>query len=178
MITLTAGHSNTDPGAVAKDGTTEAQIVIEMRNLVAAELRRTTKHIVKTDGDGAVNLPLNDAIKLIAGSDIAIELHCNASDNPLATGIEVVALPEGKGVAHSIADAIALVYGSKLRGDKGWIDQSQTHRGRLGYVNAGGYIVELFFISNPADLAKHHAVKIDVAKRIARILNCLARPVA
>ena len=64
VITVTAGHSNQDPGAV--NGLfREADIAQEMRNMVALYLRQ--KDIaVKTDGEGKGNLPLPAAIKLIS----------------------------------------------------------------------------------------------------------------
>ena len=76
VITVTAGHSNKDPGAV--NGLfREADIAQEMRNMVALYLRQ--KDIaVKTDGEGKGNLPLPAAIKLISGSKAAVEFHCNA----------------------------------------------------------------------------------------------------
>jgi N-acetylmuramoyl-L-alanine amidase len=163
IITLTAGHSDTDPGAV-RGQYREADLMEDLRNRVAEQLR-LRGHEVRTDGAGAYNLPLTDAIKLIAGSALAVELHTNASDNPQATGVEVVALPADKYRAQHIANAIAACLGIRLRGDKGWIDQSATHRGRLGFVAAGGLIVEAFFLSNPdnlavyqnnADLLAHH----------------------
>ena len=55
VITVTAGHSNQDPGAV--NGLfREADIAQEMRNMVVLYLRQ--KDIaVKTDGEGKCNLP-------------------------------------------------------------------------------------------------------------------------
>lgn len=150
IITLTAGHSDTDPGACRGEHR-EADLMEDLRNRVAANLR-SLGHDVRTDGSGAYNLPLNDAIKLIAGSAIAVELHTNAAENPQATGVEVVALPADKYRAQHIAHAVAACLAQRLRGDKGWIDQSATHRGKLGFVSAGGLIVEVFFLSNPGDL--------------------------
>ena len=34
-VSLSAGHSSTDCGAVAADGTTEAELVTQFRNIVA-----------------------------------------------------------------------------------------------------------------------------------------------
>lgn len=153
IITLTAGHSDTDPGAV-RGAYREAEIMEDLRNRVAEQLR-LRGHEVRTDGAGAYNLPLSAAINLIAGSALAVELHTNAAESPQATGVEVVALPADEYRAQHIANAVAACLGIRLRGDKGFIDQSATHRGRLGYVVAGGLIVEVFFLSNPGDLAAY-----------------------
>lgn len=153
IITLTAGHSDKDPGAFRGEYR-EEDLMQDLRNRVAEKLR-LLGHEVRTDGAGAYNLPLNDAIKLIAGAGLAVELHTNAAENPQATGVEVVALPSAKYRAQHIANAIAACLNLRLRGDKGWIDQSSTHRGKLGFVSAGGLIVEVFFLSNPADLQSY-----------------------
>ena len=60
--------------------------------------------------------------------------------------------------------------GLGLRGDKGWIDQSQSARGRLCYVSAGGIIVELFFLSNPNDYAAWQAKKTRAIEPLADVL--------
>lgn len=170
-FTVTAGHGGGGPGAVTADGKlTEADLMVELRDIVADKLRQAG-HTVKTDGDWRANLPLPYALTLIPGSAAAIELHTNAAANVFATGVEVISLPAQAPLARRIARAIAGVLGLKLRGDGGWIDQSQSARGRLGYVRAGGLIVEVFFLSNPADLANYQAQKWAVAGAIAQALT-------
>lgn len=88
MIVITAGHSNTDPGAV-NGSVSEAVIVTEFRNMVAHYLR-AAGHSFVTDGEGSVNLPLRDAIKLIQPNSIAVEFHCDAHSNKAATGVEAL----------------------------------------------------------------------------------------
>jgi N-acetylmuramoyl-L-alanine amidase len=176
IITLTAGHSDTDPGACA-NGLREADLMEDLRNRVAAHLTGFG-HEVRTDGSGAYNLPLREAIKLIEGSNLAVELHVNASDNPQATGVEVVALPAEKYRAQHIANAIAACLGLRLRGEKGWIDQSATHRGKLGFVSAGGVIVECFFLSNPDDLAAYQAKTEALAYTLAHAIEFAASDLA
>ena len=149
-IVITAGHSNNDPGAV-NGSFHEAVHVTKVRNALAYILREAG-YTVLTDGVGDINEPLPSAIKLVKGVDIALELHCNASANKTATGVETIALPKHKNLAQDISAAVAKVYGFKLRGENGWIDQSQSHRGKLGYVSAGGMILELGFLSNDADM--------------------------
>ena len=53
-----------------------------------------------------------------------------------------------------------------VRGDNGWIDQSKSARGKLGFVEAGGIIVELFFLSNLGDLEQYESVNWLVASAI------------
>lgn len=162
---ISAGHSSADPGACA-NGHTEAAIALDMRDLVAKRLLEM-RHSVLMDGNVAENLPLQTAIALINGTDLAVELHCNAAANHQATGVEVIAPPHLKVVAQRIARAIAAETGQKLRGELGWIDQAQSARGRLGFIEAGGLIVEMVFISNAADLRTFLAAKERVAMAIA-----------
>ena len=167
-IVITAGHSNTDPGAV--NGTWhEAVHVTKIRNALAHILREAG-YTVLTDGVGDINEPLSAAIKLVKGADIALELHCNAAANKTATGVETIALPKQKAVAQDISAAVAKVYGFKLRGEDGWIDQSQSHRGKLGYVSAGGMILELGFLSNDADMKVMQDNYWKAARAIAEVI--------
>lgn len=176
IVTITAGHSNTDSGAVTKDANgklvKEADLAVKFRNAVVSYLQKHKDITVRTDGHGTNNAPLVEAIKLIKGSDIAIELHMNASDNKTANGVESISLPKDKKISQSLSKAVADAFGSRLRGEAGWIDQSKSARGKLGYVSAGGIIVELEFISNPEQLQKFNdtywlaskAVYVEVCK--------------
>lgn len=168
-ITVTAGHGGRDPGAVATTGQTEAALMTELRDIVAQKLR-AEGHTVRTDGGWRANLPLANALLLVPGSDVAIELHTN-SFSSRATGVEVVSLPGQKELARTIARRIANTLEIPVRGSGGWIDQAQTHRGRLGFVRAGGLVVEVFFLSNPEELARYEARKWLVASAIVKAIT-------
>jgi N-acetylmuramoyl-L-alanine amidase len=169
---ITAGHGAGDPGAVA-NGVTEADIAVELRDLVAMELL-LAGHTVTTDGKKGENQALRMAIKLFGLAPVRLEIHCNASTNGQATGVESISLPKDKALAQRISRGVAQELMLKLRGDQGWIDQSKSARGKLGYVEAGGVILETFFISNPRDLAAYQASKPAVAKAIAKALTAAA----
>ena len=174
VITVTAGHSNKDPGAV--NGLfREADIAQEMRNMVALYLRQ--KDIaVKTDGEGKGNLPLPDAIKLISGSKAAVEFHCNAFSKPSAGGCEALSQPKDRALSQRLCKAVSDVMGIPTRGtDGGWKNEGSGQHSRLGYVRNGGIILELFFISNPAELAVWQDKKWLVAKAVAEVLAEVAK---
>lgn len=174
VITVTAGHSNQDPGAV--NGLfREADIAQEMRNMVALYLRQ--KDIaVKTDGEGKGNLPLPAAIKLISGSKAAVEFHCNAFPKPTAGGCEALSQPKDRALSQRLCKAVSDVMGIPTRGtDGGWKDEGSGQHSRLGYVRNGGIILELFFISNPAELAVWQDKKWLVAKAVAEVLAEVAK---
>ena len=168
FVTVTAGHSNVDPGAV-NGKFQEADLAAKFRNAVAFYLREAGIQY-KTDGVGTTNQNLNAAIKLIKGSSIAVEFHMNAASNKSAHGVETIALPKDKKLAQELSKAVADALGSRLRGDNGWIDQSQSARGKLGFISNDGLIVELGFISNEAELAQFNAKYWSAAKAVAMVL--------
>ena len=168
FVTVTAGHSNKDPGAV-NGKFKEAELVSQFRNAVAYYLREAGIQY-KTDGVGATNQNLNAAIKLIKGSSVAVEFHMNAAASKQANGIETIALPKDKKLAQDLSKAVADAFGSRLRGDNGWIDQSQSARGKLGFISNGGLIVELGFISNEEELFQFNARYWSAAKAVAKVL--------
>ncbi|WP_372410545.1 N-acetylmuramoyl-L-alanine amidase [Acinetobacter radioresistens] len=168
FVTVTAGHSNVDPGAVSGKFK-EAELVTNFRNAVAYYLKSSGISI-KTDGVGTTNNPLASAIKLIKGSSVAVEFHLNAAGSGQANGVETIALPKDKKLAQDLSKAVAAALGSRLRGNEGWIDQSKSARGSLGYINAGGLIVELGFISNEDEISRFNARYWLAAKAVADVL--------
>lgn len=168
FVAVTAGHSNTDPGSV-NSKIKESELVTNFRNAVAFYLREAGI-ATKTDGTSTRNDPLSSALKLIKGSSVAVEFHMNAAASKQANGIETIALPQDKKLAKDLSAAVATALGSRLRGEDGWIDQSKSARGSLAYINAGGLIVELGFISNEAELAAFQARYWIAAKAVAKVL--------
>ena len=168
IVTITAGHSNSDPGAV-NGSDRESEIAQDMRNIVAHYLK--SKGIaIRTDGDGKGNLPLSEAIKLIKGSNIAVEFHCNAAATKSAKGVEALSQPKDKLISQKLCAAISSVMGNPLRGDKGWKPENSGQHSRLAYVSHGGIILELFFISNDAELSIWKQKKWLVGKAVAEAL--------
>lgn len=172
-VVITAGHSNTDSGAV-NGKRSEAHIVTDMRNMVAMYLQRYGLSVI-TDGTGLDNKPLNHAVKLIKQGNIAIEFHCNASANKSASGTEALAKPKDKLLAQALCKAVSNIMGTKLRGDKGYQPENAGQHKRLAYVSNGGIILELFFISNDEELAiwdnKKWLVAKEVSTAILKYLN-------
>lgn len=168
-IVITAGHSNTDPGAVS-DGYKEADYAADMRNYVAYYLRNWGFDVV-TDGEGRVNAPLAQAVRLIPGSDLAVEFHLNASTNKTARGIEVLSRDNRKRISQRIAKAVQSVTESVLRGDEGWKPEDSGQHKRLAFVSAGGLIVELGFITNFTEMKVLMEKRWLVAKAIAEAIR-------
>lgn len=168
-ILVSAGHGEGAPGACYW-GLTEAGLMAELRNYVAIRLRERG-HDVRTDGDGLINRALAHALTLISGTDVAIELHTNASVDASATGVEVVSLKEHKALAQKIAMGIASATGLRLRGLAGWRPPEETPHKQLAFCSRGGLVVETFFLSNGRDLAAYRDNKHDVAEAIAAAVS-------
>lgn len=163
-VFVSAGHSDTDPGAAA-NGTTEADIVLELRDLVVLELAGVIE--VATDGQARQNMPLRDAYRMAAKHDIAVEFHCNAA-TPAATGAETLSKTADYPLAQRLLDATCVSLGIRSRGTK---PENSGQHSRLAFVSdGGGIILELFFITNTADLASYHANKVRLAAALADVL--------
>ena len=164
-VFVSAGHSNSDPGAVA-NGRKEADIATEFRNLVAYYLMVWgVPHY--TDGTGRENWPLRRAAAEAKQYDIAVEFHLNAAA-PGATGVETLSAPKDYDLGKKLCAVIASTMKIKNRGAK---PENSGHHKKLAFVQAGGIIVELFFITNTADLAAYDAKKWLVAKAVATVLK-------
>lgn len=173
MILLSAGHSNTDPGAVSKDGRREADIAVEMRNMVAFYLMRDSKHKVVTDGSGKTNYTLIKALQLIglAKSDVSIEFHTNAFHLPTAKGVEALSQAKDKALSQALCRSVASNLGTTIRGNNGgWKPENAGQHKTLGFVRKGGIILELFFISNPSELKAWDERKWLVARGVAQTI--------
>ena len=166
IIVLTAGHSNTAPGAV-NGSDREADIAQDMRNITASILRNDYGLTVKTDGEGKGNLPLREAVKLIRGSDVAVEFHTNAAASKAATGVEALSTPKNKRWCQVLSRAVADATGWKLRGEGGFKPDNAGQHSRLAYAQAGGIVFEPFFISNDADLKLFKERKWAICRAIA-----------
>ena len=102
---------------------------------------------------------------------IRLLVQASASSNPAARGVESIALngPHTK-LCQRLSQDIANVLGEPVRGDKGFIDPTKSARGKLAWCDAGGIIVETFFLSNPTSLAKYKTEVNSVVKALVEVL--------
>ena len=167
-VLLSAGHSNTDPGAV-NGQYEEAELVTWFRNAVAYYCREEGLDVV-TDGSGSTNQPLNQAVKMIKGTNLAVEFHLNAAANKSAKGIEALAQVRDRNISQEMCKAIHQVTGFPLRGDNGWKPENAGQHSKLAFVSGGGIILELFFISNDTELKYFLANYWLIAKAVAQVI--------
>lgn len=167
LITITAGHNDKDPGAV-NGNYKEAFIAVEFRNEVAKRLREAGFSVL-TDGEGIKNESLSNAVVLAKQADLAIEFHLNASNNKTAKGVEALALDKDKVLCQKLCKGISEILDTPVRGsDKGWKSQSSGQHSRLAFCQAGGIIMEAFFISNDTELQKYFDKREALFDRIAK----------
>lgn len=143
-IYVGAGHSGTDPGAVAH-GYREADLATELRDMVAARIRAAGVAVM-TDGEAGQNKSLAESITLANGcGPNRIELHLNSA-TPAAKGVECLSLEAQRPLARKVAGAIAEVMEIPLRGREGWKSDSEGQHPRLAFCREGGGVVtECFF---------------------------------
>lgn len=174
-VVLTAGHNSIkDFGAVSKDKKwTEAKIVTDLRNRVKALLEFDGYRVI-TDGTGENNLILSKAVALIPTGDIAIELHLNAAESTQANGIEALAKSNLKKQCQTLCKSISDDMKYTIRGsDGGWKSTDSGQHSRLAFCEAGGIILELFFISNKVELDSYITNPDRMAKAIADAIKKL-----
>lgn len=169
-IFISAGHSNQDPGAVA-NGTTEAAVVLEFRDLVADHLHALDVYF-DCDGIKGQNLPLREAVKRIPSNGVAVEFHLNAASANTATGVETLSSDQNKDFCRGLCELISQRLGIRNRGAK---DEGSGQHSRLAFVQAGGVIVELFFLTNEQDLRKYEVQKNELAREVAEYLKKAAQ---
>ena len=169
-IFISAGHSNQDPGAVA-NGTTEAAVVLEFRDLVADHLHALDVYFER-DGIQGQNLPLREAVKRIPSNSVAVEFHLNAASANTATGVETLSSDKNKDFCRGLCELISLRLGIRNRGAK---DEGSGQHSRLAFIQAGGVIVELFFLTNEQDLRKYQVQKNELAREVAEYLKKAAQ---
>ena len=176
MIFISAGHNRKgsqtkeDPGAVNKQEVKENDITIEFRDLVCNEFDKYAINYIKDRNDER----LADYLKRIqtGNGSVVLEFHCDAADSETATGSTgIVALDADrldKAFSKEINDAFSNTLGIKNRGV---ISEAQSNRGKLGLMREQGIVSlqEMFFITNPSDLAKYHLNKHILAKKVAKI---------
>ncbi|MFO0089988.1 MAG: N-acetylmuramoyl-L-alanine amidase [bacterium] len=174
MIFISAGHNNRglriDPGAIG-NGFKEADLTVEIRDLVIAELKRLKIPYISDKDDERLGTYL-ERIKTGNGS-VVLEFHFDASTNSSATGttalIEAEADRLDRAFAKELSDATANILGIRNRGVK---TEAESHRGRLALMREEGIIclLEVCFISNSQDVALYKANKEKLAMQIAQIL--------
>lgn len=148
-IVVDAGHGGKDPGACG-NGLREAEITLLLARGVVAALKAKAQPAIKTRGlDAYVSLPERVRKANNWGADLFVSLHCNAAESPQAHGVETLCYSlTGKGAdyARKVQRKLVAFTGLTDRGVK-----ARPGLYVLKRTNAPAILVELGFVSNPAD---------------------------
>jgi len=172
---ISAGHNpkgiKVDPGAVA-NGYHEADLAVEFRNLVVGSLKQKNIKVITDSDDERLGEYLR-RIKSGSGS-VVLEFHFDAAVSSSATGTTALIGNDAdrldKAFAKELVEANASILGIKNRGV---LSESDSHRGSLGLMREQGIVslLEICFISNPADLKKYQENKKTLALKVAEIVE-------
>lgn len=144
MILINAGHGGSDCGAVGKSGLQEARVNLNVAKLVQRYLgNRGIDSVIFQQTKS-----LNEVIKVENDIDFefGVSIHCNASTNRDANGVEVLYYPtskKGKELAQCIQDELVKKTGLRDRGIK-----PRSDLGFLKRTKSVCVLVECAFISN------------------------------
>lgn len=154
MIILDAGHSITEPGAVANN-TTEAKEAIKIRDMLIPLLKQNFEVIVVPD-----NLNLIQSINWVNSKcpnlddGLALAIHLNASGGHGAETLYYAGEEKSRKIAQTIIDKYCSLTRFRNRGAK---PDSSTRHGRLGWIRdikPWSCLIECCFIDTPEDINK------------------------
>jgi len=172
---ISAGHNpkgiKKDPGAVA-NGLHEADLAVEFRNLVVAELLKRNVTVITDKDDERLGDYLT-RIKTGSGS-VVLEFHFDAAASSSATGTTALFGADADRLdiafAKELVNTTSEVLGIKNRGA---LSEKDSHRGSLGLMREQGIValLEVCFISNPNDIKAYNNYKKELAVKVADIIK-------
>ncbi len=106
-VAIDPGHGGTDAGAVGPTGLREKDVTLDIAHRVAPLLAHELKieTLLTRDNDSYIPLDLRAARANAFHADLFVSIHCNASENGKATGVQTFILDEAReGAAARVAD--------------------------------------------------------------------------
>jgi len=158
-VLIDPGHGGKDPGAVAADGTREADIALSVGLMVAGILHALGCNAQLTRiGDTYPSLSDRCRIEHDLEPDCFISLHCNAAYNREANGIEVWTTPGDTAadpLARELFVSLNRSFGTRrFRSDYSDGDPDKESKLYvLQHTHCPAVLVEMGFISNEAECA-------------------------
>ena len=144
---INAGHGRTDPGAVSKNNYYEKDIARSVAGFLVQMLIMQGHNVEFFQQEKSVNEVVEAEKK--SNSNLFISIHCNASENVKAGGVEVLYYPNS-GIGQSLAKKLSLNLAEymelKNRGAK-----ERNDLRVLSGTKAPAVLVELAFLSNPKE---------------------------
>ncbi|MBE6356651.1 MAG: N-acetylmuramoyl-L-alanine amidase [Lentisphaerae bacterium] len=179
-ITIDMGHGGSDPGAIGAISK-EKMLTLKIGLRLAQHLRARGYQVFLTR-TGDVQIPLKQVgvLQRSHKSDLFVSIHINSAADKKANGIETYCLTPAGAVSSNGGKADKTVYSGNKQDDANillaWMIQSSllkytkandrgVKRARFAVlkdINAPGVLIEVGFISNPAEEKKlNSAVYVD-----------------
>src|SRR4029079_7492159 len=97
-VAIDPGHGGNDAGAVGPTGLKEKDVTLDIAHRVAPLLARELKieTLLTRDNDAYVPLDLRTAQAHAFHGDLFVSIHCNASENGKASGVQTFILDEAR----------------------------------------------------------------------------------
>lgn len=171
MIVIDPGHGGPDPGAVGPSGLKEKDVTLAVSLLLADKLKKLGMQVQLTrKTDQGISLAKRVYLINSFKARLFTSIHCNSHTNPQANGVEIwhsylgnygsIYYHEAKRISAIVLERLAQGTGLRNRGIKyrlvnspgspiDGLDYYFLHR----KAKCPGLIVELGFISNPAEEA-------------------------
>ncbi|MHC2289858.1 N-acetylmuramoyl-L-alanine amidase [Bradyrhizobium barranii] len=165
-VAIVVGHNARSPGSSAGAPLSRTEFAFNVE--VAAFMQRNAAQynielqVFTRQSDPSVQHEIRAAYEQVAAFNpvCAVELHFNSSDDPTATGTEVLLVggkPAAAALASSMVSSVRSALGLRLRGNNGLAVISRGDRGWISVSalpNVPSILCEPFFGSNPNDCLK------------------------
>lgn len=167
---ITAGHSKTDCGALGC-GLAEADLTMELRDLVILELRKWTSSVSNDDDFCSLHEVVDWINEKSCENDIILDIHFNAYENERVGGTEVFIPTRFNSVERDISDSLAQGVSEVLEiNNRGVKLEGESQHRTLAIMSPIGnnLLLEVCFITNKDDMKKYKERKELLATRIAK----------
>lgn len=161
-IFLSAGHGGIesngqrDPGSIVA-GTSEAQEMILLRDLMVAELRSRREEVLSVPDDLSQDGTIGWINSRARTGDLALELHCGAFDNPATRGATAFFISNNNQRKQQAEQLLlALIRRIPQLPSRGALPDTSTGLGRLSFsrdVTMPSIMIEVCYLTNPDDRA-------------------------
>ena len=185
QIFISAGHGGAENGVIDTGvrvaGTTEAQEMIQLRDMVAPELRSRGFSVLAVPDDLSLVQTISWINARSRSGDVALEIHADAHSGPEARGASVFYIDQNEArKKHAELMLLALLRRVPQLLSRGAKPDTATGVGSLAFcrrVRSSSLLMEIGFLTNPQDLELIQSRRREFALGIADGLAAWSRAV-
>lgn len=171
-IYLIAGHNG--PGTGATGHIDEGAETIKLQSLVASIMEQYGfRPETEPDTSSKLSAVVSWLKSKVGKSDICVDIHFNASSNPMATGVECLYSTDGdieRSMARDLCCVLSSTMGIRNRGAKPESAGAHSKLAMLSSFSCEQLILEVCFVTNQDDAKRYHEKRELVARDIAMVL--------